>query len=129
MQFGAESFQFLQLIRLQFREGHFEAFDCVDDDPGGDEASVGFVVGGNDVPGAIFGGSFAENVFVGGHVLFPEFPFGEVAGVELPVLFGIIEAFEEPAFLFVAGDVQEEFEDASAVVVEVAFVIADGAEA
>jgi hypothetical protein len=55
--------------------------------------------------------------------------FGGVAGGEFPVLFRVVDAFEESTFLFLLGDVQEEFADDDAVAGEIGLGVANIFEA
>ena len=64
--------------------------------------------------------------FVGLHVFFPEAAFLEVVAAELPVAFRVFDAFEEATALFLLGQVQEEFDDARAVAVQMFFQVRDG---
>lgn len=51
----------------------------------------------------------------------PAFSFGKVGGVEFPVFFGFGESAFEALALVIAGDVEEEFSDDGAFVVEESF--------
>ena len=53
----------------------------------------------------------------------------DVASVELPVLVGLLDAVEEAPTLLVLGQVQEQLDDAVALVAEVALPVVDLAEA
>ena len=50
----------------------------------------------------------------------------DVGEAEFPVFLGLVDAGEEALALFCFGEVEEEFEDAGAVAVEVGFVVVDG---
>lgn len=73
----------------------------------------------------MFGGCVANHIFVGVHVVFPEAPLFDIGRRKFPIFFGAFEAVKEAAFLFLAGDVEEEFSDDDAVVSEVGFEIVD----
>jgi hypothetical protein len=72
------------------------------------------------VPRRPSGGGSRERFIVGGHVVIPVTAFGQVGRRKLPVLGRVVQAVEEPPFLLVARNVQEDLYDPGAVAVEVA---------
>ena len=104
-----------------FWVGEVEVADGGGDDVGDEGAGGPFLVGGDDVPGGPFGAGGGEGFFVGFLVVGPLGAGGDVGGGEFPVFGGVVEAFEEAFFLFVLGEVEEEFEDEGAVADEVSF--------
>ena len=59
-------------------------------------------------------------------VVIPVAALLDVGEAEFPVFLGLVDAGEEALALFCFGEVEEEFEDAGAVAVEVGFVVVDG---
>ena len=70
-----------------------------------------------------------EAGLVGLHVRGPVFALFDVGERELPVLLRLVDARKEAFALLFLGQVQEEFDDARAVPVQVALEVADGAVA
>src|SRR5439155_2254032 len=66
-----------------------------------------------------------QRLFVRAHVLVPSIALVEVRRRELPVLRRIVQPFEEPAALFLFGDVEEELADERAVPRQVALESVD----
>lgn len=126
---ATEGEEFLATLGGDFGVGHFQVGELVDDDLGHDEAGVFLVIGGDDVPGGLFGGGGADAFLVGFAVVAPEVSFLGVGGAEFPVFLGDVDAGEEAFALFFLGDVEEEFDDAGAVADEVFFHFDDGAVA
>ena len=106
-------------------ETQVQAGEGVDDGGGDDQAGEPFVIRWHHVPRGIGSGGVADHVFVSHHVISPMPALGDVAGGKLPILFGIVEAFEESALLLLAGEVEEEFSDHHTVACEVALEVAD----
>jgi hypothetical protein len=69
-----------------------------------------------------------KNLFVSSLVVIPEGSFLDIAGRELPVLFGPVDPFQEALLLLIPGQVKEEFEDNDTVVDEVPLKVVDLAE-
>ena len=103
-----------------------ETAEGIDDNFGDDEAGVFFVVGGDDIPGSGGGAGGAEGSGIGVLVVIPVAALLDVGEAEFPVFLGLVDAGEEALALFCFGEVEEEFEDAGAVAVEVGFVVVDG---
>ena len=123
----ADGLQFLAVRLAGFGITHLQRLQRVEDDLRNDEPGVFLVVGGNDIPRRMSGAGRAEAGFIGLHVIFPEFPFRDVGLAEFPVFFRVVNAFEKPPALFVLGQVQEKFDDARAVAMQVFFQVENGA--
>ena len=109
--------QFATAICARFGKGHFESFECVEDNLGYDQSSILLVVGGNDIPGRVPGACRTEAFFIGLHVLLPEFPLLNVPKAQFPILFLLIDALKETLSLFFLGEVEEESDDTGSVAV------------
>ncbi len=123
----ADGPQFLAVRPAGFRIIQLQRLQCVEYDLRNDEPGIFLVVRGNDIPRRMSGAGRAEAGFIGLHVIFPESPFHDVGLAEFPVFFRIVNAFEKPPALFVLGQVQEKFDDAGAVAVQVFFQVENGA--
>jgi hypothetical protein len=121
--------EFLALLGSDFGVGEVQGGESIDDGGCDDDAGEPFIIGGHDVPRGLFGGGVTDHLLVGCHVVVPEPAFTDVGGGELPVFGGIIQAFEEAAFLFLFGNMEEELTDDDSVAGEVAFEVADICEA
>ena len=66
-----------------------------------------------------------EAFLIGLHVLLPEFSLGNVSSAEFPIFFRFIDARQKALSLFLFGEVEEELDDPSSVVVEVPLQIQD----
>ena len=101
----------LDLRYVDRRSGIFQlqAVDCVGDNARYGEVAETLVIGWDDEPRGVLSAGVREDVVVGGAVLRPEIALGEVAGGELPVLAGVIDASLEASALLLVGDVQQEF--------------------
>src|SRR5215213_3927557 len=97
----------------------------VGDGAGDNEVAVPLLVGRHDVPGSVFGRAVRDGVPESGLVVVPEGALLDVGRGELPALVRVFETGLESPFLLVFGDVQEELQDAYAVVREVAFEVVD----
>jgi hypothetical protein len=67
-----------------------------------------------------------QAIFISLHVMLPVFPLVDVREAEFPILVGLINAFEESFSLFVFRQVQEKFDDARAIAMQVLLQIRDG---
>src|ERR1035437_5362693 len=126
-QLFANQLQFPLMFRARLWVGQFERLECVENDLRNDQPRILFVVGGNDIPGRIARTGSTQAFFIGLHVLFPEFPLLDIREAELPVLVGLIDAFEESLALFLFRKMQEELDDPRAVAVEMVLHVHDGA--
>ena len=117
--------QFATALCAQFRVRHFELFERIEDNSGYDQASILFVVGGNNIPWRNLGARRTEAFLIGLHVLLPEFSLGNVCSAEFPVFFRFIDARQKTLSLFFFGEVEEELDDVGSVVVEVPLQIQD----
>jgi hypothetical protein len=114
-----------ELVFGEFGPGEFEFLHFVEDGGADDEAHVFFVVGGDDVPWALLGGGGADGILVGVHVIAPMGALFDVALFEFPVFAGGVDPGEEASFLFLVGDVEEEFGDVDAIAMGVGLVVGD----
>jgi hypothetical protein len=92
----------------------------LDDDAGHAEVPRLPVVARHDVPGRPGGVAPAQELIVGRGVLVPEVALVEIARVELPVLLGVVQPFEELLPLLLPRDVEVELEDRDMVLGQVA---------
>ena len=67
-----------------------------------------------------------QAIFKSMHILFPIFPLVNVGEAEFPILVRLINAFEKSLSLFILRQVQEEFDDAGAVAMQVLLQIRNG---
>ena len=118
--------QFLAALVARFRIGHFKTFKRIENDTRNDQPSVLFVIGGNDIPVRVPGACCAEAFFIRLHVLHPEVPLRDIRNAEFPILFRLIDAFEETLALLFLREVKIEFDDAGSVAEEVSLEIQDG---
>src|SRR5688572_18180678 len=95
-----------------------EGLDRVHEDGDGERLHDVLVVRRHDVPRRPLRGGGGDGVLVGGHVLVPECPLGDVGGVELPQLVRVVEPGHEPPLLLRLRHVEEELHDLGAVAVE-----------
>jgi hypothetical protein len=72
------------------------------------------MVGRNRVPGRLVVARGTQRRLVGGLVLVPVGPLGDVLGKKLPLLRGVGGAVEQTLSLLPFGDVQKELDDARA---------------
>src|SRR4051794_21338294 len=101
----------------------------LDDDPAHRPVAEPLAVAGDDVPRRVLGRGVRDRLLVGGLVVVPALALGEVAGIELPALRGVVEAGLQPLRLLLARDVQEELDDARAGVLEQRLEVVDVAVA
>jgi hypothetical protein len=116
----------LATLVARFRIGHFKTFKRIENDTGNDRPSVLFVIGGNDIPVRLPSACCAEAFFIRLHVLHPEVPLRDIRNAEFPILFRLINAFEETLSLLLLRHVEVEFDDTGSVAVEVSLQIHDG---
>src|SRR5262245_61962223 len=98
----------LALLLRHFREPKVERPDRRRNHVGDYGPRDPLVVGRDHVPWSLLRGRRRERVLVSVHVVRPERALREVGRGKLPVLLGTLEALEEPPFLLVLRDVQEE---------------------
>lgn len=104
---------------------YLKTLECFDEDIGDDEITVPFAIGRDDIPRSVLCARLLQDI---GEDLHEFRPFGsilEIAGIEFPILLGIIEPGLEALLLFFVGDVQEEFKNSGAFVDEEALEIVD----
>jgi len=89
------------------------------------DSGVPFVVGGDDFPRGEVERGALEHVLGGLDVLLPLFAVAPILVVDFPAFVGVGGAGLEAAELFLLGDVEEDFDDADAGVVELAFEFED----
>src|SRR5262245_59906726 len=118
----------LQLLRTDLGILEPQRSQRLDDRGGDDQASEPLVVGRYDVPGRMLRRGIADHVLVGLHVVVPVLALLDVAGRELPVLFGVLEPFQKALLLLLPGDVQEELTDDDAVARRIALEAPDVTE-
>src|SRR5437868_6590079 len=102
-------------------KAHLQFLHRVYDCPGNEQARGWFIVGGDDVPGSAIGAGGADAFLVSLHVLVPMLAFLNICNAEFPIFFGPVQAFEKALSLFFFRDVEKELDDASAVIMEMAF--------
>ena len=124
--FFADRFQFPTAFRCGFGIGHFKFVERIKDNAGNNQPGILLIIGGNDEPGCVPGAGRVQALFISLHVMLPIFPFVNVSGAEFPILLRLINAFEKSLSLLVLRQVQEKFDDAGAVAVEVLLQIYDG---
>lgn len=117
---GANSSELLAFGFVDVRKGKIQFVQGFEDGAGDDEAREPFVVRGNDVPRSVFGGGLLDHFLVGFLVVLPEAALVYIGHGKLPILFGVLEAFEKALLLFFLGDVEKEFSDDHPVACEVA---------
>ena len=100
---------------VRFRETHLQCVHRFEHDVRNDEPRILFFVCGNDIPWRMAGAGGAEAILIRLHVVRPEFPFFDVGGVELPVLFRLFDALQKALSLLLFRQMQEEFEYPSGV--------------
>ncbi len=125
------------LHRLEFglarigndRRLEVETLHQVEDDLGDDEARGRLVVGRDHVPGGLLAARGFEAGFVGLAIVVPVGALRDVLGLDLPVLGGLQDAIEQALSLLLPGDMQEDLDDARAVLREVPLEAVDRAVA
>jgi hypothetical protein len=97
------------------RQLESHVFHGLGDDLRNGQVAEPLVVGGNDVPGRVLAAGLAQRLFVGFDVVGPELALGVVAFADFPVARRVVEPLLEALELLLGADVQEELEDARAV--------------
>ena len=92
---------------------------------GHDQSRILFVVGGHEIPRGIARARRAQAFLVGLHIVLPEFAFLDIGRAELPVLVWLVDAGKEALALLILREMEEEFDNASPVGVEMSFQIRD----
>ena len=87
---------------------HFKVLQRIDDDTRNDQPCVLLVIGWHNVPWRGFRAGSAQTVLVSPHVLFPEFPLGDVILAEFPVLVRFINAQKKALSLLLLRQVKED---------------------
>ena len=126
--FGQRLTEPLQLdlpLRVRLRIAHREPIQRVEQDLRDDQTGVFLVVGGNDVPRRGVSARRAEAFLVGLGVVPPEFALLDIRVAELPIFGGIVDAIEKALSLFFLRKVEENFDDAGSVDVEMPLEIVD----
>jgi len=72
-----------------------------------DYSGVFLVVRRNHVPGRIACACRAQAFGIGVHIMLPEFPFFDVRKTEFPILFRLVDAFEEAISLLFLGKMKK----------------------
>src|SRR4051794_31845264 len=108
------------VLRLHLRVGELQPAQPLRDRRHHGQPREPLVVGRDHEPGRLRGGGRADRVLVGRLVLVPVLPLGDVAGRELPVFPGLVEAGEEALLLLRLRHVEEELEDQRALPRQVA---------
>src|ERR1035437_8396311 len=91
-----------------------------------DQAGVVLIVCGDNIPRSVKGAGCAEALFVSLRVFLPELSLVNVRKDQLPVLFGIIDAYQKPLPLPIFRYMQEPLDDARAVSVKVLLEVHNG---
>ena len=86
---------------------------------------VPFLVGGQGVPRGLLSGGGIDNLLVQALIIVEIGALGQVAGGELPVFSGVIDALQKALFLLVFGHMQEDLHHAVAVLIKILLVMAD----
>src|SRR5262245_42548316 len=97
------------------RKFKVQAFQRFDHGCRHDNAAEPLVVGGNHVPWSLWRAGVTDHVLVGEHVLIPQLALREVANLELPMLSGVIEAFQKAPLLLRLGQLQMKLENPRAI--------------
>ena len=116
-------------LRRDLRVARVDLDQGVGQDAGRGHTGERLVVGRDDVPGRPVRAGLAEDVAERLLVVVPVAPLLGVVGAELPVLLGLVDPGEEPAALLLLADVQEELDEAVALVGQVVLPVVDLAEA
>src|SRR4029079_19650439 len=95
-----------------------EPLECGDEDLRDGEVARPVVVGRHDVPRRVLRRRLAQRVLVRFGEVVPQRTVVEIAGAELPALFGLIEPLLQPFALFVARHVEKHLDDGGAFVPE-----------
>jgi len=112
-QLRPERLQFALSLCSRLGIAHVERLECVEKDLRDDQAGVFLIVGGNDIPRSRVGARRGQAFLVGLGVVVPEFALLQIRVAELPVLAGVVDAFEKALPLFFFREVEKELDDPS----------------
>src|SRR5271165_2799874 len=83
-------------VNRRLGELHAERLEFLVDDLRNSEITEPFVVRWDNEPGRVLRARLANRVFVGGHVIVPQFPLRIVIFTDLPVSSWVFETLPEP---------------------------------